>query len=475
MLKGRSEPEREAWRITQHIPPVYDHQNVRNMNTVGRKNVYGEVFTPPTLIDELLDQIPAKIWRDPNVRWLDPCAGKGQFLARALPRLMDTLAHAFPHPTRRKHHILTQMWTMVEINPANVRAIRREFGPHVRVHCADFLAWKHTDTTFDVFSGGSESFVEKPAGSVEPRSMKFDVILANPPYQAAKTQAYHGSYAGHTLWDKFIVHALEMSGPQTYLGFITPAAWRRPGHPLYERMVNMLTYLHIYGKNAGKEYFGVQSRFDVYVLCIDSATAQLPCYRPQPPPRIIDEQGVQHTDIRVKSWPFIPNYAFREIRQLLLPASAPRQPVIYHASLYDSRKLHATRTQMYKYPVVHTLTQEGIGLRYAATRDARHMGIPKVILNFNEKQYPVNDYTGTYGMSQLSFGLPIESRAQGDRIVACIQSPRFQRILQATKWSAYQTDHRMFAHFRLNFCDTQSRRLRRNNRRLHNRTQKHRR
>lgn len=391
------------------------------MNTLERKDVYGEVFTPDVLIDELLDQIPAKRWKDPTAQWLDPCAGKGQFLTRALPRLMDALVSAFPNPVQRKKHILTQMWTLIELNPVNVRAIRREFGPHVRVHCADFLAWKHTDTTFDV-------------------------ILANPPYQVPKTESYHGSYAGHTLWDKFIVHSLEYSHESTYLGFITPAAWRRPGHPLYDSMKQHLAYLHIYSKNAGKEYFGVQSRFDVYVLCTDSP--QHKSY-----PRIIDELGVQHTDIRVQSWPFIPNYAFREIRSLLLPVSAPRQPVIYHASLYDSRKLHATRTQRFHYPVVHTLTQEGIGLRYAATRDARHMGVPKVILNFNEKQYPVNDYEGTYGMSQLSFGLPIESRAQGDRIVACIQSPRFQRILQATKWGAYQTDYRMFEHFRLNFCD----------------------
>jgi hypothetical protein len=225
-------------------------------------------------------------------------------------------------------------------------------------------------------------------------------------------------------------------------------------------MVNMLTYLHIYGKNAGKEYFGVQSRFDIYVLCTKQSQKGKDC------PWIIDELGVRHTDIRVRSWPFIPNYAFREIRALLLPASAPRQPVIYHASLYDSRKLHATTTKKYTYPVVHTLTQEGMGLRYAATRDSRHFGVSKVILNFNEKQYPVNDYEGKYGMSQLSFGLPIQSRAQGDRIVACINSPRFQRILKATKWASYQTDYRMFEHFRLNFCDNTRTSSNRNTRKL---------
>jgi len=408
------------------------------MNTLARKEVFGEVFTPPIIIDELLDQFPPSIWRDSTKQWLDPCAGRGQFFIRALPRLMEGLASEFPDAKTRRHHILSQMFTMVEINPVNAKAIRRTFGPDVRVECADFLA--------------------TPAPHPNPHPQNtYDVILANPPYQAPKAAAYHGSYAKRTLWDKFLVRALDISNQHAYVGFITPGNWRRPGHPLYDRITQSLTYLHIYSKHDGRTHFGVQSRFDVYLL--RPASQEAPTSPPSPP-LIIDEEGVRHTDVQAHTWPFLPNFAYREVRALFTTKRTPPQPVIYDASLYDSRKLHQNPSPTYKYPVVHTLTQEGIGLRYASTRDPRHFGVPKVILNFNEKQYPVNDYQSKYGMSQLSFGLPIRGRTQGDRIVACIRSPAFQRVLRATKWAAYQTDYRMFAHFRRDFCDRLHRRSR---------------
>ena len=72
-------------------------------------------------------------------------------------------------------------------------------------------------------------------------------------------------------------------------------------------------------------------------------------------------------------------------------------------------------------------------------------------LNFNEKQYPHNDFDGKYGMSQLTFGIPIKSKKQGDDIIQAINSPNFQEILQATKWSSFQTDYRMFYYFDPNF------------------------
>ena len=75
------------------------------------------------------------------------------------------------------------------------------------------------------------------------------------------------------------------------------------------------------------------------------------------------------------------------------------------------------------------------------------MGVPKVLLNFNEKQYPYNDYKGEYGMSQLTFGIPIQSKKEGDKWIHALTSPRFENILEATKWGSFQTDYRMFYYF----------------------------
>jgi hypothetical protein len=50
-------------------------------------------------------------------------------------------------------------------------------------------------------------------------------------------------------------------------------------------------------------------------------------------------------------------------------------------------------------------------------------------------------------MSQLSFGIPISSKKEGEKWIIFINSDRFKAVLKATKWNAFQTDYRMFHHF----------------------------
>ena len=51
-------------------------------------------------------------------------------------------------------------------------------------------------------------------------------------------------------------------------------------------------------------------------------------------------------------------------------------------------------------------------------------------------------------MSQISFGIPINSKKEGDLILKAIDTPNFKKIISATKWAAFQTDYRMFNYFR---------------------------
>ena len=79
------------------------------------------------------------------------------------------------------------------------------------------------------------------------------------------------------------------------------------------------------------------------------------------------------------------------------------------------------------------------------------IGIPKVILNFNGKQYshPLqNDWEGKLGMSQLSYGIPITSKEDGELVLRAVATPLFQKLIAASNWGAFQTDYRMFRSFR---------------------------
>lgn len=387
-----------------------------------KKNVYGEVFTPAVLIKEMLDHLPKNVWTSSNLLWLDPCAGTGNFFDHVIPRLMEGLAREFPVPAARKQHIFKHMLTMVEFNQANVKILKHKYPASANIIHGDFL---------------DDSIMDKP-------DTFYDVILANPPYQSPKHETYKGSAGNRTLWDQFIKKSMTIRKPGYVLGLITPPNWRRPDHPLFSMLYDKIKYIHIYNKTDGKRLFGVQTRFDLYIISGEG-------YPQKPIPLLVDELGDKHRgEIVPQDWPFYPNFAYDQIRPLLITDNKGID-VIHDSSLYDARKLTLRPTKRHKYPVIHTLTAQGIGIRYTDQPSKDHFGVPKVILNFNEKQYPVNDYQGTYGMSQLSFGIPIRTKAEGDRMVECMNTPQFQDMIRATKWSSFQTDYRMFTYFRRDF------------------------
>ena len=41
---------------------------------------FGEVMTPISLVEEMLDTLPYEVWTNPNLKWLDPCNGVGNVL-----------------------------------------------------------------------------------------------------------------------------------------------------------------------------------------------------------------------------------------------------------------------------------------------------------------------------------------------------------------------------------------------------------
>ena len=67
------------------------------------------VFTPPRVVNAVLDLLPEHVWKDPNLRWLDPASKTGVFPREITKRLMVGLAEAFPDEQSRLEHILRNM------------------------------------------------------------------------------------------------------------------------------------------------------------------------------------------------------------------------------------------------------------------------------------------------------------------------------------------------------------------------------
>ena len=67
-----------------------------------------EVFTPPKVVNEMLDMLPQDLFENPKTRFLDPFTKSGVFLREIVKRLDKGLARAIPDKEDRLNHIFQQ-------------------------------------------------------------------------------------------------------------------------------------------------------------------------------------------------------------------------------------------------------------------------------------------------------------------------------------------------------------------------------
>ena len=447
----------------KHTETVLDIINERMIPNEEAKRTRGEVFTPLHIVRELLygvrkeplekgivepwgidpngelfedpaervGGIPLEIWKNPNSKWLDPANGIGNFPFIAFQMLDFQLAKIpqYNDPKIRRKHIVENMLCMIEIDKGNINTSFKIFeqlapGATPNICCANTLKLTNAN-------------LKKEFGSD-----KFDVVMGNPPFQAPLL-IRQGSAGHETIWDDFVIYSLNVLNDKGILAFITPPPWRKPENTLWHTLTNkrQMTYIHIFGERTVSSVFHVAARVDAYVL------ENTPKYKNT---NIIDENQ-KYTSINMDEWPFLPNYAYEDISKIITVNGAGI-PILFN-SFYDSRKPYISKTQHddFVHPVVHGITQNGLSLLYTSDPSKGHFGVPKVLLNMNRNQYPVNDFEGKYGMSQYTFGIPITSKEEGDLIVRAINTERFKEIIKATKWGAFQTEYKMFKYFKPDF------------------------
>ena len=54
-----------------------------------RRKITAEDFTPPLLVNEMLDKLPSEVFIDPSKTFIDPAAGNGNFLVEVLSRKLS--------------------------------------------------------------------------------------------------------------------------------------------------------------------------------------------------------------------------------------------------------------------------------------------------------------------------------------------------------------------------------------------------
>lgn len=215
------------------MPLIYDKTltEIEKMiqNDLGvkqnKKVELGEVFTPFHLIVEMLDKLPQHLWKNPNLKWLDPGCGIGNFSMVVFQLLDAGLKNWETNASKRRQHIIENMIYMVEITESNVKEVRKIFGEKANISMCDVL--------------------EKETWQKEFGVSHFDVIYGNPPYNKNGMRGKGRSDPGlSVIWNKIVDMSLDLLNKDKYLLFFTPNSWTELKSPLSKKMLeNQILYI----------------------------------------------------------------------------------------------------------------------------------------------------------------------------------------------------------------------------------------
>ena len=241
-----------------------------------------EVFTPPAVVNKMLDMLPTELWSNSKATFLDPVSKTGVFLREIAKRLMKGLEKDIPDMQERANHILTKQLYGIAITELTALLSRRSVYCSKKANselsvCTAFnseegnILFSPTSHTWErgrcLYCGASQKVYERegleshaykfihtntPETIFE--NMRFDVIIGNPPYQMGDGGGTGDS--AKPLYHLFIQQAKKLQ--PRFISMIIPSRWMKGGKGLSsfrEEMMNDVQLSVICDYEDAKECF----------------------------------------------------------------------------------------------------------------------------------------------------------------------------------------------------------------------------
>ena len=308
------------------------------------KKKYAEVFTPPELVDEIIEILkPIHFSNSLNPRIYEPGIGKGAFLNKIIEKLPF------------------KSYEGCEINPSKETF---NINPKINISIGDFF---------------NQSL------------NTYDLIIGNPPFynDGFKGPPCSKTRKGKTIWPQIVKKCFEHLEPNGILAMIIPCIWLKPDkEQIYDLFTtNQILYLRVYSCVESNKLFHYHAQTPCcYVIVqkthvINSFTNSFMLY-----------------DNGFKPFSLKPGYCIPTCNSQLIQNFIPTYKLNMKkvAFINKSFENEIIKNPTKHFPIITTFKDGPYG--FESLKPGLYQGIPKIIMAHKSLPIPFLDISGTYGL-----------------------------------------------------------------------------